>query len=98
MIAWPLFAEQRTNAAMVTDGLKVAVRPKAGSNNGIVVKEDIASLIKSLMEGLEGEEIRRRMKELKDGAACAVMEDGSSTKKLSKLALKWKSLGKAMGK
>ncbi|KAK7350401.1 hypothetical protein VNO77_08995 [Canavalia gladiata] len=94
MIAWPLFAEQRTNAAMVTDGLKVAMRPKIGtSGSGVVVKEEIANVIKSLMEGLEGEEIRRTMKELQKFAACAVMEDGSSTRTISKLALKWKCFG-----
>ncbi|KAJ1439479.1 UDP-glycosyltransferase family, conserved site [Sesbania bispinosa] len=92
MIVWPLFAEQRTNAAMVTDGLKIAVRPKS-STNGIVIKEEIANLIKGLMEGLEGEEIRLRMKELQKLAEHAMMEDGSSTKTISELALRWKSLG-----
>lgn len=92
MIAWPLFAEQRTNAAMLVDGLKVAMRAEVNENSGIVKKEEIAKVIKSLMEGEEGKEIRRRMKNLKEAAACAVMEDGSSTKTLSELALKWKKL------
>nr|KYP72061.1 Hydroquinone glucosyltransferase [Cajanus cajan] len=95
MMAWPLFAEQRTNAALVTDGLKVAVRPKGDtSGKSVVVKEEVAELVKRLMEGLEGGEIRRRMKDLQKFAACAVMEDGSSTRTLSKLAQKWKSLGR----
>ncbi|TKY68959.1 Hydroquinone glucosyltransferase [Spatholobus suberectus] len=95
MVAWPLFAEQRTNAALVTDGLRVAVRPKVNtSGNSVVVKEEVAKLIKSLMEGLEGEEICRRMKELQKFAASAVMKDGSSTRTISKLALKWRSLGR----
>ncbi|RDX99332.1 Hydroquinone glucosyltransferase, partial [Mucuna pruriens] len=93
MLAWPLFAEQRTNAALVTNGLKVAVRPKVNtSGNSVVAKEEVVSLIKSLMEGLEGEEIGTRMKVLQKFAACAVMEDGSSTKTILKLAHKWKSL------
>ncbi|MED6207576.1 hypothetical protein PIB30_036981 [Stylosanthes scabra] len=92
MIAWPLFAEQRTNAAMVTDSLRVALRPNNDNNNGVVLKEEIADIIKRLMEGSEGEEIRRRMEKLKDLAGCAFMEDGSSTKTLSKLALIWKSM------
>ncbi|XP_027334001.1 hydroquinone glucosyltransferase-like [Abrus precatorius] len=97
MIAWPLFAEQRTNAALVTDGLKVALRPKANSSgNGLVVKEEISNLIKRLMEGLEREEIRGRMKELQKLAACAMMKDGSSTCTISKLAFKWKSLGRSL--
>ncbi|KAK4267889.1 hypothetical protein QN277_024613 [Acacia crassicarpa] len=94
IIAWPLFAEQRTNAAMLDDGLKVAIRPRVSdnnsNNNGIVEKEEISRVIKCIMEGdEEGEEIRRRMKQLKDAAACALMKDGSSTKTLSNLALKW---------
>lgn len=93
MMAWPLFAEQRCNAAMVTDGLKVAVRPRKNGDS-IVMKEEIASLIKGLMEGFEGEEIRRRTKELQKFAACAMMEDGSSTKNISELALEWRSLGR----
>ncbi|XP_028799234.1 hydroquinone glucosyltransferase [Neltuma alba] len=93
LIAWPLFAEQRTNAAMLVDGLKVAVRSPSGVHdhqNGLVEKEEIAKVIKSAMEDEEGKEVRRRMKKLKDAAESAIMEDGSSTKTLSDLAMKWK--------
>ncbi|KAF7825203.1 hydroquinone glucosyltransferase-like [Senna tora] len=93
LIAWPLFAEQKTNAAMVVEGLRVGMRPR-GMSGGIVEKEEIGRVIKCVMEdGEEGEGIRRRMKELRDAAACALMEDGSSTKTLSNLALKWRKLG-----
>nr|XP_029146392.1 hydroquinone glucosyltransferase isoform X2 [Arachis hypogaea] len=98
MIAWPLFAEQRTNAAMVTDALRVALKPnndddnKNNNNDCVVLKEEIADLVKRLMQGSEGEEIRRRMEKLKEAAACAIMEHGSSTITLSKLALIWKSM------
>jgi len=98
MLAWPLFAEQRSNAALVTDGLKVALRPKMNTckSNEVVKKEEIVKLIKGLMEGLEGEEIGRRVKELKKLAKCAMMEEGSSTRAMSKLAHKWKRLGKSL--
>jgi hydroquinone glucosyltransferase len=91
MIAWPLFAEQRTNAALVTDGLKVSLRPKV-SGNGIVMKEEIAKVVKTLMEGSKDEQVRKRMKHLQHFAASALKEDGSSTKALSSLACKWKCL------
>ncbi|KAF7844859.1 hydroquinone glucosyltransferase-like [Senna tora] len=95
LIAWPLFAEQRTNAAMLVDGLKVAVRaPEVG--DGVMEKEEIAKVIKSLMEGEEGKEVRRRMKKLKDDAVAAVTEDGSSTRTLSELAMKWKRMRDAI--
>ncbi|RYR74785.1 hypothetical protein Ahy_A02g009501 isoform B [Arachis hypogaea] len=98
MIAWPLFAEQRTNAALVTDALRVALKPnndddnKNNNNDCVVLKEEIADLVKRLMEGSEGEEVRRRMEKLKEAAACAIMEHGSSTITLSKLALIWKNM------
>lgn len=94
MIAWPLFAEQRTNAALIVDSLKVAVRVESNDDDGkkMKKKEGIAKVIKSVMEGEEGKEVRRRMKNLKDDAASALMEDGSSTKTLSDLAIKWRKL------
>lgn len=93
MIAWPLFAEQRSNAAFVTNGLKIAMKPKYNTK-GMVVKEEVANIIKGIMEGLESGEIRRRMKELQKFANCAMMENGSSMKTFSMLALKWKSLSR----
>ncbi|KAJ1388298.1 UDP-glycosyltransferase family, conserved site [Sesbania bispinosa] len=82
MITWPLFAEQRMNAVLLTDGLKVALRPKF-NENGIVEKEEIAMVIKGLMVGEEGNGIRQRIEELKDAAADGLKEDGSSTMALS---------------
>jgi len=89
-IAWPLYAEQRMNAVMLTEDLKVTLRPKAGPN-GLINRTEIAVAIKGLMEGEEGKRIRNRMKDLKDAAGRAVSEHGSSTKALSEVALKWKS-------
>ncbi|TXG63000.1 hypothetical protein EZV62_009994 [Acer yangbiense] len=90
LIAWPLFAEQKLNAVMLTEDLKVALRPKA-KEDGLVRREEIAKVLKCLFEGEEGVEIRERMKRLKEAAAMAVSEEGSSTHSLSELVLKWKS-------
>ena len=94
LIAWPLFAEQKMNAVLLTNGLKVALRPKH-YENGIVERGEIAEVIKNLMVGEEGKGTRQRMKELKGAAADAIKEDGTSTKTLTQLALKWKNLGVA---
>ncbi|TKY68850.1 Hydroquinone glucosyltransferase [Spatholobus suberectus] len=91
LITWPLYAEQRMNAVVLSEGLKVGVRPRV-NENGFVERVDIVEVIKCLMEGKEGGEMRKRMKELKKAAANALKEDGSSTKTLSQLALKWKNL------
>ncbi|XP_027336070.1 hydroquinone glucosyltransferase-like [Abrus precatorius] len=91
LITWPLFAEQRMNAVMLTDGLKVALRPKV-NEDGIVEKEEIAKVMKCLMEGEEGKGMRERMRKLKDSAANA-LKDGSSTQTLSQLASQWENYG-----
>ncbi|XP_028775846.1 hydroquinone glucosyltransferase-like [Neltuma alba] len=93
LIAFPLFGEQRMNAVLVTNGLKVALRPQV-NENGMVKREEIAKLIESLMEGEEGKEIRARMKDLNDATANALSEEfGSSAKILCQMALKWKNFG-----
>ncbi|XP_054784343.1 hydroquinone glucosyltransferase-like [Prosopis cineraria] len=92
LIAFPLFGEQKMNAVLLTDGLKVALRPKV-NEKGIVERDEIAKLIKSLMEGEGGKEIHERMKHLQDYTANAMREDGSSAKTLYQVGLKWKNLG-----
>ncbi|KAL2336754.1 hypothetical protein Fmac_011200 [Flemingia macrophylla] len=89
LIAWPLFAEQKMNAVMLTDGLKVALRPKK-NDEGIVKKEEIAKLIKCLMDGEESKGRRERMRNLKDSAFKA-MKDGSSAQALLQLASHWEN-------
>ena len=73
LIAWPLFAEQKMNAVLLTDGLKVALRAKV-NEKGIVEREEIGRVIKNLLVGQEGEGIRQRMKKLKGVAADACIE------------------------
>lgn len=90
LIAWPLYAEQKMNAIMLAKGLKVALRPKV-NQNGIVERDEIGKVVKSLIEGEEGKKVRSRMKEVKDAATKVLREDGSSTKSLSELVKKWKN-------
>ncbi|KAL0373785.1 UNVERIFIED_CONTAM: Hydroquinone glucosyltransferase [Sesamum radiatum] len=90
LIAWPLYAEQKMNAVMLHEDVKVALRPKVGQN-GLVGRVEIANVVKCLMEGEEGKEIRGRVRYLKDAAANVLSENGSSTMLLDELADKWKS-------
>ncbi|MED6207578.1 hypothetical protein PIB30_036983 [Stylosanthes scabra] len=89
IIAWPLFSEQRTIAVILGDGMRVAIRAKVDEESGVVGKDEIADAVKSLMVGNEGMEIRERMRVLKDEAAAAIKEDGSSTVTLFQLLAKW---------
>ncbi|EOA23114.1 hypothetical protein CARUB_v10003907mg [Capsella rubella] len=90
LIAWPLFAEQKMNAVLLTEDIRAALRARAGED-GIVRREEVARVVKGLMEGEEGKGVRNKMKELKEGASRVLKDDGSSTKALSLVALKWKS-------
>ncbi|KAM6583912.1 hypothetical protein CsatB_010914 [Cannabis sativa] len=90
LVAWPLYAEQRMNAFMLTHEIKVAIRPKV-SENGIVEREEIAKVVKSLIEGEDGKKLRNQMKDLKEAAAKALSPNGASTKALSEVVGKWKN-------
>ncbi|PKU72636.1 hydroquinone glucosyltransferase-like [Dendrobium catenatum] len=90
MIVWPLFAEQRMNAVMMVEGAKVAMRLKA-RKDGIFDRKKISRVVKNLMEGEEGERLRKSAKELQAEAAAAMTEGGSSSVALAAFAEKLKS-------
>lgn len=95
LIAWPLYAEQKTNAFMLTHDVKIALRlkPESGSE-GIISRDQISDAVKGLLEGEEGKNIRNRIKHLKEAAAAAIQTDGgSSIQALDEVALKWKNHG-----
>ncbi|BAT84710.1 hypothetical protein LR48_Vigan03g169500 [Vigna angularis] len=90
LITWPLFAEQRMNAVMLAEGLKVALRPRF-KEDGIVEKEEIAKVIKCLMEEEIGKAMRQRMMIFK-GFAAHALKDGSSRQTLIELTSEWENL------
>ncbi|KAH0468255.1 hypothetical protein IEQ34_003288 [Dendrobium chrysotoxum] len=69
------------------EGAKVAMRLKV-RKDGIYDREEIGRVVKDLMEGEEGERLRKKAKELEVEAASAMTEGGSSS---VALAEKWKS-------
>ncbi|XP_010913987.1 hydroquinone glucosyltransferase [Elaeis guineensis] len=90
MIVWPLYAEQRMNAVMLSETVKVAMRPEVGKD-GVVRREEISRVVKELMDGEGGRASRDRMAELREAAAKALTEEGSSYKALAEVAGKWKA-------
>ncbi|KAG1346477.1 hydroquinone glucosyltransferase [Cocos nucifera] len=90
MIVWPLYAEQRMNAVMLSETMKVAMRPEVGKDR-VVRREEISRVVKELMEGEGGRAARERMAELREAAAKALTEEGSSYKALAEVAGKWKA-------
>ncbi|XP_058745523.1 UDP-glycosyltransferase 72B1-like [Vicia villosa] len=91
LIAWPLYAEQKMNAALVSEEIKVAIRVNIGED-GLIEREEIASVVMRLMESEEGKKLRSKIMDLKEAAANALKENGASTKGICELALKWKGV------
>ncbi|KAM7491471.1 hypothetical protein LguiA_034392 [Lonicera macranthoides] len=88
LIGWPLYAEQKLNAVLLTDDLKVAWRVMS-NENGLVVREEIAKYARGLISQEDGKKLRNKMKEFKDAADKALTKDGLSTRSISELAQNW---------
>lgn len=82
MIAWPLYAEQRLNATMLTEELRVAVRPEVLPTKKVVGRQEIEKMVRDLMESEEGKAMRERVKKLKESAEEALRPGGSSCNSL----------------
>nr|XP_018624302.1 anthocyanidin 3-O-glucosyltransferase 5-like [Nicotiana tomentosiformis] len=78
IIAWPLYAEQRQNATMLTEELGVAVKPKVLPTKKVVEREEIEKLVRSVMQYEEGKDLRENVKKLKMSAEKATSVGGSS--------------------
>jgi hydroquinone glucosyltransferase len=90
MVAWPLYAEQKMNAAMLEVQAGVAVRVRADPD-GLFSKEAIASVIRGVMEEEEGASMRTRLRELREKAEQALTKDGSSAIALAQVIDIWRS-------
>ncbi|XP_010026164.2 UDP-glycosyltransferase 72E1 [Eucalyptus grandis] len=98
MVAWPLYAEQRTNAAMLVEQLGTAVRSRMRPAHGTIRREEIADMVRSIMS-LEGNGMRTKAKELQRAAAEAIRKGGSSHNSLTQVAKEFeiKLHGQALG-
>ncbi|OAY82924.1 UDP-glycosyltransferase 73C1 [Ananas comosus] len=86
MLTWPHFADQFLNEKLVVDVLKIGRSldvkvPRTHVTDDstlLVTKEKLRKAVSELMEGEEGEEMRRRAKALAEKAKKAMEEGGSS--------------------
>ncbi|PIN12466.1 UDP-glucuronosyl and UDP-glucosyl transferase [Handroanthus impetiginosus] len=90
MIAWPLYAEQRMNAAMLVEEAGVAVNVKPEERGVVVGREVVKRVVTAVMEGEEGKRIRRRARELKESARIALENGGPSEISLLRFLNIWK--------
>ncbi|XP_062181657.1 hydroquinone glucosyltransferase-like [Phragmites australis] len=89
MVAWPLYAEQNMNAAMMEVQVGVAARVKVGPDR-FITKEEVASAIQHVMEGKEAERMREWATELREKSVHALSKGGSSTHALAHIVNMWK--------
>ncbi|KAI3445746.1 hypothetical protein Pfo_002411 [Paulownia fortunei] len=73
MICWPFFAEQQTNCRYACANWEIGLEIK-----GEVRRDKVADLVKVLMEGDKGKEMRKKALEWKDKAQSAAKPGGSS--------------------
>ncbi|XP_066385595.1 hydroquinone glucosyltransferase-like [Miscanthus floridulus] len=89
MVAWPLYAEQRMNAVVLSENLGVALRLRVLTDDGLVGREQIAAAVRELMEGEDGRAVRRRTGDLQQAADLAWARDGSSRRTLEEVVGRW---------
>jgi len=95
-LAWPLHAEQRMNAVMLSEQVGLALRLNGKGKYGVLVpREEVAAAVTELMMGEKGAAARRRARELRDAAAEAWAPDGPSRKTFEAVAGKWKKAASA---
>ncbi|GKV04801.1 hypothetical protein SLEP1_g16908 [Rubroshorea leprosula] len=92
MIAWPLYAEQKMNATVLAEDIGVAIKPKVKTGQTVVGREQIARVVRMVIEGDEGNTIRRRVRELKETATKALDAGGSSHESVCRVVEEWKAL------
>ena len=96
MVAWPLHSEQRTNTALLSENVGVALRPRAARADGLIAREEIAAAVREVMgEEEKGRAVRRRAGDLQRAAARACAPGGSSRQVLEEVAGKWKAAAAA---
>ncbi|KAL6842575.1 hypothetical protein ACP4OV_027419 [Aristida adscensionis] len=98
-LAWPLYAEQRMNAVMLSERAGMALRPRAGGcrEDGLVPREEVAAAVRELMVGEKGAAAREKARELREAAEKAWAPDGPSRKAFEVVAGEWKKAAACKG-
>lgn len=78
MLAWPLYAEQKLNRAYLVEELKLALSVTESEEDGLVLANDLEERVSELMRSEIGRAVRDRVLAMRDAAAAALSEGGSS--------------------
>ncbi|XP_047322662.1 UDP-glycosyltransferase 90A1-like [Impatiens glandulifera] len=81
ILAWPMMAEQHLNARFITDEIGVGIRVETcdGSVRGVVKWKGLEKMVRELMEGEKGKEVRKKVEEVGVAAMKAVADGGGSS-------------------
>ncbi|KAH0880632.1 hypothetical protein HID58_068026 [Brassica napus] len=85
MVAWPLYAEQRFNRAVIVEEIKIAISMNK-TETGFVSFMEVEKRVREVVE--EGP-VRERTKAMKNAAESALVETGSSRHALTALLESW---------
>ncbi|XP_075481940.1 UDP-glycosyltransferase 90A1 [Primulina tabacum] len=88
ILAWPMMAEQRFNAKMLVEEIKIGLRVVGtddGTSNGFVTNENLKSSVIKLMECENGKALKKVAKGVAEAAKRAAAEGGSSWHAVSRL-------------
>ncbi|CAN6485749.1 unnamed protein product [Victoria cruziana] len=88
MIAWPLYAEQHINRALLVKEMGLAVAVQQGPR-GLVGAAEVERCVRLLVGSEEGAALRERTGVARDAASAAVKEGGSSWATFGRLAEEW---------
>ncbi|KAG6578601.1 UDP-glycosyltransferase 90A1, partial [Cucurbita argyrosperma subsp. sororia] len=90
VLAFPLVADQALNARMVVEELRAGMRTVecGGLVKGFVKGKGLQRLVRELVEGEKGKEVRKRAMEISEMAKKAMAENGSSWRDLEQLVHK----------
>nr|QCZ42162.1 C-glycosyltransferase 1 [Trollius chinensis]6JTD_A Chain A, C-glycosyltransferase [Trollius chinensis]6JTD_B Chain B, C-glycosyltransferase [Trollius chinensis] len=86
VIAWPLYAEQKMNATLLTEELGVAVRPEVLPTKAVVSRDEIEKMVRRVIESKEGKMKRNRARSVQSDALKAIEKGGSSYNTLIEVA------------
>nr|DAD29395.1 TPA_asm: hypothetical protein HUJ06_030863 [Nelumbo nucifera] len=89
MVAWPLYAEQFINRAVLVEQMKL-VMPLDQAEDGFVSAAEVEKRVRALTESEDGRVLRERGEEMKKAAKAAWAEGGSSFVAFNKFAESWK--------
>lgn len=89
MIAWPLYAEQYVNRAVLVEDMKMAIAVEQRDGDGFVTGSELERRVREMMDSEKGRELRERSGRMREEALAAWGESGSSSIALDKLVQMW---------